>query len=59
MHDVIVRNVMEEETAHPPEEVTIDGGGGTTLVVPLALAVVREHRVGVVKVGDHDEPVVR
>lgn len=55
--DVVVGDVVEEETSLPAEEVTVDGSGGTTLEGPFLLAVVGEHGVGVVEVGDHDEPV--
>ena len=55
--DVEVRDVMEEEPTLPAQEVTVDGGSGTTLEVPLLIAVVGELDVSVVQVRDHDEPV--
>ena len=57
MDDVIVRDIVEEETTLPAEEITVNSASSTTLVVPLILAVMREFGVGVVEVSDHDEPV--
>lgn len=57
MNDVEVRNIMEEEAALPSEERPVDGGSGTTLEVPFLATVVGESRIGVMEVGDHNEPV--
>ena len=56
--DVEVGNTVEEEVAHCAEEVTVDGSSSTAGVRPLLIAVVGQLGVGVVEVGDHDEPVV-
>ena len=57
--DVVVRHVMEEETASPTEEWSVDGGNGATDESPRVLAEVRHRRVGMVKIGEHNDPVVR
>jgi len=49
---------VEEETADPAEKRSVDGGDGTADEGPLFLAVVRDARVGVVEVCEHDDPVV-
>ena len=57
VYDVVMGDIVEEEAALPAEEGAIDGSGRATLVTPSAAAVVRDIRVCVVEVGDHDEPV--
>jgi hypothetical protein len=57
--DVVVGNVVEEETASPTEEGSIDGGDSATYERPRVLAEVRHRRVGMVKIGEHHDPVVR
>lgn len=52
-----MRHVMQEEPAHPPQKVTVDSGSRPAGETPCAVAVAWERRVGVVEVGDHDEPV--
>lgn len=47
--DVVVCDVVEEETALPSEEGTVDCAGCAALERPLALSVVRETLVGVVE----------
>ena len=54
MNNVEMCNIVEEETALPPKDRTVDGSCGTTLVVPFIFAVMRRHRIGVVKVGNED-----
>lgn len=58
MDDVEVGDTVEEEVTHPAEEVTVEGRSGTTRVGPLLAAVVGQLGVGVVEVGDHNEPMV-
>ena len=55
VNDVVVRDVMEEEAAHPSQEISVDRSSSTALEVPLFAAVVGHVRVGVVQVGDHDD----
>jgi len=55
--DVIVCDVVEEETTLPPKERSVDSARCTTLEAPFTLAVVRKALVGVMKVGDHNEPM--
>jgi hypothetical protein len=54
MNNVEMGNIVEEETALPPKDWTVDGRCGTALVVPFIFSVMRCHRIGVVKVGDED-----
>lgn len=56
MNDVEMSDVVEEETSHPPKEITIDGSGCTTLKVPLCRTIVWELGVCMVQVRFHDEP---
>jgi hypothetical protein len=55
MNNVEMGNIVEEETALPPKDWTVDGRGGTTLEVPFIFAVMRRHRISVVKVGDEND----
>lgn len=56
--DVSLSDSVHEVRADGTKEVSVDGAESATDEVPLVGAVVRELRVGVLKVGDHDEPVV-
>ena len=54
MNDMIMSNIMKEETPLPAQEVSIDSSSGPTLKVPGSAAIVRKDGIGVVEVGDHD-----
>jgi hypothetical protein len=54
---MVVCDVVEEEASLPAKEGAVDGSSGTTLEVPLLTAVVGQHGVGVMEVGDHDNCV--
>lgn len=56
--DVSLGNSVHKVRTNGTEEVSVDGAKSATNEVPLVSAVVRKLRVGVLKVGDHDEPVV-
>lgn len=56
--DVCLSNTVENVSANGTQEVTINGGKGTTRESPLVGRVVGEDRVGVLKEGDEDEPVI-
>ena len=56
MYDVEVGDVMQEEPAHPAEEIAVYRRCCATLEVPRAVAVVGKVDRSMVKVGDHDEP---
>jgi hypothetical protein len=58
MGDVIVRDVVEEETTNPAQERAIDSGSSSTKESPLLVAVMRYGRIGVLEVREHDDPVV-
>ena len=53
---MVVRHVVQEKAAHPAQEVAVDRRRRAALKIPLRLAVVRQRRVRVVEVRDHDEP---
>ena len=57
MDDMIMRNIVEEESSLPPKEITIDSSSCTALESPLVLPVVGHFGVGVVQVSDHDKPM--
>lgn len=57
VRDVMVGDTVQEELALPAEEITVHGGRGTAGKRPRRVAVVRQLRVCVMQVGDHDEPV--
>lgn len=58
MDDMEMSNIVEEETALPSKEVTVDGSSSTALEVPLLAAVMGQSRVRVVKVSDHDDCLI-
>lgn len=55
---MIVRDVVEEETPSPAEEGSIYSGYRSTEERPLLASVVRNARVGMVEICQHDDPVV-
>ena len=55
MYNMEMSDIMEEKPALPSEERPIDGGGRTTLEVPFFATVVGKIRIGVMKVGDHND----
>ncbi len=65
MKNMSLRNAMSSVGAEPPEdatttseEIAIQGSKRTTGECKLSSAVVGENRVGVLKEGNQDEPVV-
>ena len=56
MCDMVVRHVVEEETADPAEQGAVDGGGDAAQECPLILTVVRDGRVRVMKERAHYDP---
>lgn len=56
--DVRLGNTVESVSANRTQKVTINGSKGTTRESPLVGRVVGEDRVGMLKEGDEDEPVV-
>ena len=59
MGNMVVRNIVEEESAGPAEKGTIDSGDGATNESPCVLAEVRHSRIGMVEISEHNNPVVR
>ena len=58
MRDVRLRDTMHQIRAHRAQQVAIDRAQRPALEVPRAGAVMRQHGVRVLQVGDHDDPVV-
>lgn len=52
--DMVMGDVVKEEAALPAQEVTIDGRSSTALEVPFLATIVRELRVSVVEIRDHN-----
>ncbi len=51
---MIMSNVVEEETTLPSKEGSINGSSGAALKIPLLSAVVRQGRIRMVEISDHD-----
>ena len=56
--DVSFADTMEDISPNRSTEVSVNGAQSTSLEVPLALAVVGEHGVGVLEEGDQDKMVI-
>lgn len=54
---MVMGNVMQEKSTHPPEEVSVDSGSGPPREAPFAIAIVREFGIRVVKVSYHNKPM--
>jgi hypothetical protein len=54
--NVGLADTVEDVLADGAHELSVNGGKGTSSERPLVGGVVREDRVGVLKVGDEDEP---
>jgi len=59
MSDVVMRNVVKEETSSPSKKGTIHSRDGTTEERPLLVTVMGDRGVRVMEVSQHDDPVVR
>lgn len=57
MYHMIVGDIVQEEPALPAQEVPVDGGSCTALVVPFLSTIMWQERIGVMQIGDHDEPM--
>jgi hypothetical protein len=55
--DVVVGDIVQEETALPAQEIPVNSARCATLVAPLLVAIMGKQGVGVMQVGDHDEPM--
>ena len=55
MDNVVVCDIVEEETALPSKKVPVDGCSRSALKVPFFATVVGQRRIGVVEVSDHDD----
>ena len=57
--NMVVGDVVEEESACPSQERPVDGGNSAAEERPLFITVMSDCRVGVMKVGQHYDPMVR
>jgi len=55
---MVVGDVVEEESAHPAHEGSVNGGGSTAEESPGILAEMGHGGIGVVEESEHDDPVV-
>lgn len=55
MNDVVVSDVMEKETALPPQEVSVGSRRGSTLKGPCLPSIVREMDISVLQICDHSD----
>ncbi len=55
MYDVIMSDIMKEETTLPSKKVSINCSSGTTLEVPLLAAIMRQDGIGMMQICDHDD----
>jgi hypothetical protein len=55
MDDVVVGDIVEEEATLPSQKVSVDGCSSSTLEVPFLASVVRELRVSMVEICNHDD----
>lgn len=51
-------DVVEEESPHPPQERPVDSRNSTSEEGPLFVAVIRDCRVGVMKICQHYDPMI-
>ena len=58
VNDVKVSNVVQEEPPLPTQEISVDSSSRSTLEVPLFSTIMREGRISVVEVGNHNDFVV-
>ena len=55
MDDMVVSDVVQEETSLPTEEVAINRSRRTALEVPFLATIVRKFWGGVMKISNHDD----
>lgn len=58
VHDMKVGDVVQKETSGPAKKIAIKRSDSAASIRPSAAAVVRQFRVGVVKVSERHDPVV-
>lgn len=56
--NMVMGDVMEEESSCPPQERSVDGRNSTAEERPLLVTVMNDCRVRVMKVGQHYDPMV-
>lgn len=57
VYHMIVGNIMQEESTLPTQEISVHGGSGSALVIPLLSTIVGEEGISMMQIRDHDEPV--
>lgn len=55
---MVMGDVVEEETTRPSQQRPVDGRDSATEERPLPVTEVRNSGIGVMEVGQHDNPVV-
>lgn len=58
MSDVSLGNTMKSDRTEGTKKLSVNGSKGTSWEGPLVGRIVRENRVGVLKEGDENKPVV-
>ena len=58
VHDMVVRDSVEEENPLPAQEVPVDGRSCPSGISPCLVAVARYRRVSMVQVSHRDEPMI-
>jgi hypothetical protein len=57
--DVVMGNVVKEEASSPPKKGTVNSGYGATDERPLLVTIVGDGRIRMMKISQHNDPVVR
>lgn len=55
VNDMVMSYIVQEKASLPSQEITIDSASSPSLVGPLSSAEMRQLRVGVMKVCNHDK----
>ena len=58
VHDMVVRDSVEEEDTLPAQEVPVDSCSCPSSISPCLVAVARYRRVSMVQVSHRDEPMI-
>lgn len=54
MNVVKMRNIVQEEPALPTQNWPIHSGSSASLYIPHTIAVMGNHRISVMQIGDHN-----
>jgi hypothetical protein len=59
MTNMVMRDVVEEETSSPSQKGPVNGGNGSSEERPLLVAIMGNGGVRMMEIGKHNNPVVR